>query len=183
MMGIIVVTGIPGVGKTTVMKRASDGMDIKFVTFGTVMVEIALELGLVKERDEMRKLNLMQQKELQIKSAEKVGNMGNVILDTHCTIKTPKGYLPGLPEWVIKRINPDTIVIVEADPIEIFNRRVNDSGRNRDQDNLEQINEHQMINRSVAMAYAALTGSTVKIIFNHDDGILEAVKQASPVLK
>ena len=122
-MGVIVVTGIPGVGKTTVMKKAAEGMDIQFVTFGTVMVEIAKETGLVKDRDDMRKLTLEQQKSLQIKSAEKDASMGNVILDTHCTVKTPKGYMPGLPEWVIKKISPTAIVLVEADPEEIFNRR------------------------------------------------------------
>ena len=182
-MGVIVVTGIPGVGKTTVMKKAAEGMDIKFVTFGTVMIDIAKETGLVENRDDMRKLTLEQQKELQIKSAEKVASMGNVILDTHCTVKTPKGYMPGLPEWIIKRINPTAIVVVEADPEEIYNRRASDTTRNRDPDTKEQINEHQMINRAAAMAYAALSGSTVKIVFNHDNKIEDAVKQASPVLK
>jgi len=181
-MGVIVVTGIPGVGKTTVMKKASEGMDIEFVTFGTVMSEIAIESGLVKDRDEMRKLTLEQQKDLQIKSAEKVASMGNVILDTHCTVKTPKGYLPGLPEWVIKKLKPTAIVVVEADPKEIFDRRANDPTRNRDSDTVEQINEHQMMNRSAAMAYAALSGSTVKIVFNHDNEIEKAVEQAAPVL-
>jgi len=182
-MGVIVVTGIPGVGKTTVMKRAAEGMDIKFVTFGTVMVDIAKETGLVQDRDDMRKLTLEQQKKLQIKTAEKIANMGNVILDTHCTVKTPKGYMPGLPEWVIKKINPNAIVIVEADPAEIYNRRANDPTRNRDPDTKEQIHEHQQINRSAAMAYAALTGSTVKIVFNHDNKLEDAVKQAAPVLE
>jgi adenylate kinase len=181
-MGVIVVTGIPGVGKTTVMKRAAEGIDIQFVTFGTVMVEIAQEMGLVKDRDDMRKLTLEQQKELQIKSAEKVSAMGNVILDTHCTIKTPKGYMPGLPEWVIKTLNPTAIVVVEADPIEIFNRRAADITRNRDPDSIEQIDEHQQINRAAAMAYAALTGATVKIVFNHDNAIDTAVEQAVPVV-
>jgi adenylate kinase len=109
--------------------------------------------------------------------------MGNVILDTHCTVKTPKGYMPGLPEWVIKKLNPTAIVVVEADPEEIFNRRANDPTRNRDPDSKEQIEEHQMINRAAAMAYAALSGSTVKIVFNHDNAIDAAVKQAAPVLE
>ena len=182
-MGVIVVTGIPGVGKTTVMKKAAKGIDINFVTFGTVMIEIAKEMKLVKDRDEMRKLTLEQQKKLQIKTAEKIAKMKNVILDTHCTIKTPKGYMPGLPEWVVKKINPTTIVLVEAAPEEIYNRRARDKTRNRDPDTKEQINEHQMMNRSAAMAYAALTGATVKIVFNHDNEINEAVKQAEPVLK
>lgn len=182
-MGVIVVTGIPGVGKTTVMKKAAEGMDIEFVTFGTVMIDIAKEIGLVKDRDEMRKLTLEQQKNLQIKSAEKIASMRNVILDTHCTVKTPKGYMPGLPERVIKKLNPTAIVVVEADPEEIYNRRAGDPARNRDPDTKEQIAEHQMVNRAAAMAYAALSGATVKIVFNHDNAIDAAVKQASPVLK
>ena len=182
-MGVIVVTGIPGVGKTTVMKKAAEGIDIEFVTFGTVMIEIAKEIGLVKDRDEMRTLTLGQQKDLQIKSAEKIARMGNVILDTHCTVKTPKGYMPGLPEWVIKKLNPTAIVVVEADPKEIYNRRAGDPTRNRDPDTKEQIEEHQMINRAAAMSYATLSGATVKIVYNHDNAVDDAVKQTAPVFE
>ena len=182
-MGVIVVTGIPGVGKTTVMQKAAEGMDLEFVTFGTVMIDIAKEKGLVKDRDEMRKLSLDQQKDLQIQTAEKVANMKNVIVDTHCTVKTPKGYMPGLPEWVVKKLKPTAIVVVEADPEEIYNRRANDETRDRDPDSVEKIAEHQQINRAAAMAYAALSGATVKIVFNHDNAIDEAVKEASPVLR
>ena len=183
VMGVIVVTGIPGVGKTTVIQKAAEGIDIQFVTFGTIMIDIATELGLVKDRDEMRKLTLDQQKQLQIKTAEKVGKMKNVILDTHCTVKTPKGYMPGLPEWVLRKLNPTAIIIVEADPQEIFNRRAKDMTRNRDPDSVEQIAEHQMINRAAAMAYATLTGATVKIVFNHDNALEAAVKEAEPVIQ
>lgn len=183
IMGVIIVTGIPGVGKTTVMKKAAKGMDIQFVTFGTVMIDIANEMGLAKDRDEMRKLSLEQQKQLQIKTAEKVAEMKNVIVDTHCTIKTIRGYMPGLPEWIIKKLSPTVIVVVEADPEEIYNRRAEDATRNRDPDSEEEIAEHQQINRAIAMAYAALTGATVKIVFNHDNAIDDAVKQAAPVLK
>ena len=182
-MGVIVVTGIPGVGKTTVMKKAAEGIDIQFVTFGTVMINIAKEKGLVKDRDEMRELSLEQQKELQIQTAEKVASMKNVIVDTHCTVKTPKGYMPGLPEWVVKRLKPTAIVVVEADPEEIYNRRAKDDTRSRDIDSKEKIAEHQQINRAAAMAYAALSGAPVKIVFNHDDDIDGAVKEAAPVLE
>ena len=182
-MGVIIVTGIPGVGKTTVMQKAAEGMDIQFVTFGTVMIDIAKEFGLVKDRDEMRKLTLDQQKQLQIKTAEKIGKMKNVIVDTHCTVKTPKGYMPGLPEWVLRKLNPTAIVIVEADPQEIFKRRAKDTTRNRDPDSVEKIAEHQMINRAAAMAYATLTGATVKIVVNHDNALDAAVKEAEPVIQ
>lgn len=182
-MGVIVVTGIPGVGKTTVMQKAAEGMDITFVTFGSVMIDIAKEMKLVKDRDEMRRLTLEQQKELQIKTAEKVGKMKNVIVDTHCTVKTPKGYMPGLPEWVLKKLCPTALVIVEADPQEIYNRRAKDTTRNRDPDTVEKIAEHQMMNRAAAMSYATLTGATVKIVFNHDNALDAAVKEVEPVIR
>jgi adenylate kinase len=182
-MGVIVVTGIPGVGKTAVMKKAAEGMDIKFVTFGTVMIEIAKKLGLAKDRDEMRKLSLNRQRDLQIKTAEAIAEMGDVIVDTHCTIKTPQGYMPGLPEWVIKKLSPRRIVIVEANPEEILGRRRKDRTRMRDSDTIEEIAEHQQINRAIAMAYSTLTGATVKIVYNHDNALDEAVKQVIPVLR
>jgi adenylate kinase len=182
-LGVIIVTGIPGVGKTTVMKKAAEGITIDFVTFGTVMIDIAKDLSMVQDRDEIRKLTLDQQKELQIKTAEKVADMKEVIVDTHCTIKTPQGYMPGLPEWVIKRLNPVALVVVEADPEEILQRRQRDTTRNRDPDTLEEIKQHQEINRAVAMSYAALSGCTVKIVYNHDNALDDAVKMASPVLE
>ena len=80
--------------------------------------------------------------------------MGNVIVDTHCTIKTPQGYMPGLPEWVLRELKPTSIVLVEADPGEIYGRRARDTTRNRDPDSKEQIAEHQFMNRAAAMAYA-----------------------------
>lgn len=84
---------------------------------------------------------------------------------------------------MIKKLNPTAIVVVEADSEEIYNRRAKDDTRNRDPDSKEKIDEHQQINRAVAMAYAALTGATVKIVFNHDNDIDGAVKEAAPVLK
>jgi len=71
---------------------------------------------------------------------------------------------------------------VEADPEEIYHRRTKDTTRNRDPDSVEKIEEHQMINRAAAMAYATLTGATVKIVFNHDNALNEAVKEAEPVI-
>ncbi|PKK86397.1 MAG: adenylate kinase [Thermoplasmata archaeon HGW-Thermoplasmata-1] len=181
-MGAIVVTGIPGVGKTTVMQKAAEGMNIEFVTYGTEMFEVAKSMGLVKDRDEMRRLSPDVQKEVQKKAAENIAAKGNVILDTHCTIKTPKGYLPGLPRWVLEKLRPSVILLVEADPKEIYGRRLKDETRNRDPDSEEEIAEHQMMNRAAAMAYASLSGATVKIVFNHDNRLDDAVRDAAPVL-
>jgi len=174
----IVVTGIPGTGKTTVLNKAIEQAEKKYkvVNYGDVMLEEAKSKGLVKDRDEMRKLDPKIQKEIQKNAAKKIGKMENVIIDTHASILTPNGYLPGLPEWVLKEIMPNTIVILEASPEEISRRRAKDATRKRDAEDIEGIKEHQEMNRAIAMAYGVLTGATVKIIKNSDNGVEEAAK-------
>ncbi|MDH7507642.1 MAG: adenylate kinase, partial [Candidatus Thermoplasmatota archaeon] len=69
-----------------------------------------------------------------------------------------------------------------ADGDEILLRRITDTTRTRDMEKLEDINLHQQMNRSVSMAYAALTGATVKIIQNHDDQLDETVQEMKDTL-
>ena len=171
----MVVTGVPGVGKTSVMEGAANNKSLKIVNYGTVMFEVGKEQGLVANRDEIRKLQVEEQRAVQERAAEKIYDMGDAIIDTHCTIKTHGGYYPGLPEWVLKKLKPDRIILVEATPEEILGRRSHDPGRTRDAEGVEDIAEHQAINRAAAMAYAMLSGASVKIVFNHDNGLDDAI--------
>ncbi len=181
-MGAIIVTGIPGVGKTTVMAAAAKARSMKVVVYGSVMFEVAQKKGLVKSRDEMRRLPADTQKAIQKKAGAAIAKMGNVIVDTHCSIKTPTGYLPGLPAWVLEALQPSSIVLVEAQPKEILRRRKNDSSRKRDDDTLETIGEHQEYNRRFAAAYATLTGATVHTVHNQDGKVEAAIQQILPVV-
>jgi adenylate kinase len=181
-MGAIIVTGIPGVGKTTVMEAAAKARDLRIAVYGSVMFEVASAKGIVQSRDEMRKLPAETQKAIQKDAAKRIAGMGDVIVDTHCSIKTPTGYLPGLPAWVLTELEPIAIVLVEADPKEILRRRQGDATRKRDDDTLEAIAEHQEYNRRFAAAYATLTGATVHTVQNKDGGVEAALAQMMPVL-
>ncbi|MEM4069670.1 MAG: AAA family ATPase, partial [Thermoplasmata archaeon] len=81
----IVVTGVPGVGKSTIMDGVAKNIDYKIVNFGDIMLEKAREIG-VKNRDEIRKLTVDKQRELQRLAGEYIGKMDNVIVDTHMSI-------------------------------------------------------------------------------------------------
>ncbi len=181
-MGAIIVTGIPGVGKTTVMNAAAEHANRRIGVYGTVMFEEAQAKGLVAHRDEMRGLEPTVQKEIQRAAAQAMAAMGDIIVDTHCSIKTPRGYLPGLPAWVLEALMPEAVVLVEADAAEIKGRREGDETRKRDADSVEAIEEHQEINRRFAAAYATLTGATVHTVYNHDDKVDEAIQQIMPVV-
>lgn len=176
---IVVSTGVPGVGATTVTGEAVEQVGgWTHRNYGNVMLEIAKEEGLVERRDQIRRLDPEQQKRIQRvagRTLAEEGRSANVVVDTHCTINTPKGYLCGLPEWILKELEPDVILLVEADPEEVLARRTGDASRARDEQSAAEISEHQEVNRMAALSYAALTGATVKIIQNHDGGLEEAV--------
>jgi len=176
-MGVVVVTGVPGVGKSTVMGAAKE-YGYKIVNFGTTMFEEAQKEG-VTNRDNMRKLAVEDQQRLQKQAGEKISRMGDVVVDTHASILTPSGYMPGLPEWTVRALNPDIIVLVEATPKEIEGRRNKDGSRVRDSDN---IGLHQNVNREYAAVAAVITGSTVAIVENHDNQVDIAVEQFRKIL-
>ncbi|USS40855.1 adenylate kinase [Thermococcus aggregans] len=188
MSFVVVITGIPGVGKSTITKLALKRTKAKFrvVNFGDIMFEEALKAKLVTHRDEMRKLSLNVQRELQLKAAQRILEISRkepVLLDTHATIKTPLGYMLGFPKEVIEVINPRFIVIIEATPSEILGRRLRDLKRDRDVETEEQIQRHQDLNRAAAISYAMHSNALIKIIENHEDkGLEEAVNELVKIL-
>lgn len=188
---LAVITGIPGSGKTTVSNKALEelerqGVKYELVTYGTVMAEIAIQTGLVKDRDEMRKLPTDKQKEIQKEAAKKIheqAEKGNVLLDTHCTINTPRGYLPGLPADILTILGPDIILLVEVSTEDIQLRRESDKSRARDAESLESMATHQEVNRMIGSAYSVISGATIKLI-NNPQGKLElAVDEMVDTLK
>ncbi|MBD3157706.1 MAG: adenylate kinase [Candidatus Lokiarchaeota archaeon] len=190
---VVIATGIPGVGKTTVIDGAVEAVDeehgeeVNVINFGTEMFEVASERGLVTDRDEMRKLPTTKQREIQRLAGESIAKKAEasrVIVDTHTLIETPNGFLIGLPEWVVKAIMPKTIVLVEAEPENIASRRAQDETRNRDVQLATEIRTHQEMCRAAAAAAGTLTGATVRIIKNRQGKAeVAAAKLAETVME
>lgn len=164
----VVVSGIPGVGKSTVLEYLRKKTDYEIINFGTLMYEMAKDIGLIKSRDEIRKLPIDTQINLQKKASAAIGKMENVVIDTHMTIKTPDGYMPGMPEWVIREIKCSAYFVIEADPESILKRRTVDGTRSRDSESLQDIIEHQSFNRSFVAACSLYTGATVMLVKNEE---------------
>jgi len=47
---VVILAGVPGAGKTTVMKKVMERKEVDFITYGTVMLEIAKEMG-IRDRE------------------------------------------------------------------------------------------------------------------------------------
>ncbi|MFZ8795117.1 MAG: adenylate kinase [Acidilobaceae archaeon] len=185
---VVVVTGVPGVGKTTVLEHLAriasrKGLKLKIVNFGNYMLETALKEGLVKSRDELRRLPLRRQLNLQALAASRivensVGELGEndfLIVDTHALVRTPAGYLPGLPFNVLEKLKPDMIVVVEAEPGVVVERQARDRSRYRgDIGGVDGVRRLMEQARSAAIASATRYASTVLVVDNREGAPEEA---------
>jgi len=177
----VIVTGVPGVGKSSVMERVSKERNLPIVNYGSLMFEEAKARKLAASRDDMRKLPAEVQRQIQAVAGEKIGAMSDAIVDTHCLIKTQEGYLPGIPMTVLTMIAPHVVVLIEAPAQQIHARRSKDGSRTRDVDTREAIEEHQSMNRAAAAAMGVISGATVKIVPNLDGGLEQAVAVFSEI--
>ena len=184
----VVVVGIPGVGKTTVVSKVVEKLNalnksVSVHSFGTVMFEEAKKNGL-KDRDDLRKLTVEEQKNLQKKAAEKIAEHQEniVIIDTHAFISTKEGYYPGLPHYVIQILKPTHFIAVSAKPDEIYNRRTNDDSRDRDIISIGSIKEELDVQDAMLSSCSVLSGSPMKVVLNTEgkvevtaDSIINAI--------
>jgi len=179
----IVMVGIPGVGKTTLLSKMVEVIkkhdkSVLVISFGTLMFEVAKKNGL-KDRDELRNLPVTEQQELQKLAAEKIAAQTEqvIIIDTHAFINSPGGYYPGLPENVLKIIKPTNFVSVSAKPEEIYNRRMKDGTRNRDKITVTNIKKELDIQAGMISACSIITGSPVKHVLNREGKIDETTEK------
>ena len=176
----VIIVGIPGVGKTSLVTKVVELIKAKNKTasvhsYGTVMLELAKDFG-VKNRDELRTLPVEKQKELQRLAAEKLASLNDdvIFVDTHAFISTKAGFYPGLPNHVIQIIEPTNFIAITASPDEIHNRRIKDETRNRDTISIEEIKKELAVQDAMLSSCSVLSGSPMKVIFNHEGNIEEA---------
>ncbi|WP_054843972.1 adenylate kinase [Vulcanisaeta souniana] len=165
----IVLVAVPGSGKSTTLKFVREMLsDVAIVNYGDYMLEIAKRQYGITNRDEMRKkLPVDEYRKVQELAAEEIAKLpGDVIIDTHASIRVQGGFYPGLPDRIMAKLRPDAIVLMEFDPKDIMERRAKDVGlRDRESESPEDIEMHQLANRYYAFA-AANAGECSVYIFD-----------------
>jgi len=183
----VIIVGIPGVGKTTVISHAAEILSKSRKTtvtvFGTLMFEEAKKIGL-QNRDEMRKLPVEKQRHLQELAAKNISEMQDdvVIVDTHLFINTNEGYYPGLPMRLLSIMNPTNLVLISADPQQIVDRRRNDSTRQRDVLSAQAIQKELNVSEEMIAACSIITGAPFSIVMNGDNMVDEAAGHVVKIL-
>jgi len=178
----VIIVGIPGVGKTTVVSRVVELLKEKNVKvsvsiFGTVMFNEAKKKG-VQNRDDLRKLSVKEQKELQSMAARTIASIADdvVIVDTHAFISTQEGFYPGLPHNVLEILNPDSFIMISARPEEIYNRRMTDTSRTRDIVSIDTIKKELDVTSAMLSTCSILCGSPIKMVLNTEGKVDEAAR-------
>ena len=176
----VVIVGIPGVGKTSLLSKLEElisqqSKSVSVHSFGTVMLGEAMKNG-VKDRDELRKLPIKKQQKLQKMAAEDISKMVDdvILIDTHAFISTKSGFYPGLPNYVIQIMQPTNFIAITASPDEIHDRRMKDETRNRDAISIEDIKKELAVQDAMLSSCSVLSGSPMKVVFNHEGKVEEA---------
>jgi len=176
---IVMVVGVPGVGKTSVINEAKKYLkyEFKVVNTGDLMLELAKEKYNINNRDEIRKkLTFEQQKEIQKEAIKRIKEMekeSDIILDTHLVIESYEGYITGMFREYAEILKPDGVAVIISDPDKIFVRRLKDIQiRGRDIENLKRIEIQQNLTIYFTTIFMFEYGTIVEVI-NNEEGLLE----------
>lgn len=184
-MSVTLVSGVPGVGASTVAAEAVSTLDeYRLFNFGDAMLEAAGVRGIVESRDELSELSEGEQSALQRYAAEYVrdeASNGPIVVTTNFAVRTSHGYLPGLPDPVLHEMSPERLVVVEAKPETVAERREGDEYRDYPEPTESGIRFHQRMNRTAAFVYSSRSSATVHHVPN-EEGAEEAAEKLTQVL-
>jgi adenylate kinase len=181
-----VILGIPGVGKTTIISEVENilqkrGVEAETVVFGSLMFEEAKKSG-IKTRDDMRKLPIEDQRNLQNGAAKRIAEIRKriVIIDTHLFVRACEWYYPGIPANVTNIIRPTHLILIIANPQEILMRRQSDTARHRDSSTEAEIQQEVEVSKTMIISSANMTSSPFTILENQKD---QATRVAQDIVR
>ena len=186
MSHLFLITGVPGVGKTSIANAVAANFNLPLINFGDILFKKikAAKLG-IEEVDEIRvKLPFKLYKKFQITTAREIAKTkGDKIITSHLSIDTPTGFKPGFPQNVIDILSPSIIFSIQSPADEIRKRRMSDKNtRHRGQKLEKWIEFHQSFNRALAANYAFYTGNYVYPVQNKQGQIANCIKEINEVV-
>lgn len=189
---LVIVVGLTGVGKTTVIDNAITETDtnVEYLSHGSLLLEEGQERGLVSDRDEITELEPSEYDDLQAYTAERIAQITvdgdedtTFVLDTYATLATPYGYRPGLSLSDIEIMDPRQFALIHAMPGEVKERRRKDDSRNRDEKSELELREQQNIAINQTTTFSSVNRAPVALIENTDDELESAVAELVPLLE
>lgn len=154
------------------------GINTILAEFGRIMLEEANKLN-IKNRDEIRKISITEQKNLQKITAERISQLNSeiVLIDTHLFINTSEGYYPGIPMDLLTSLKPTNLILIIANPEEIYHRRQNDASRDRDIISIDSIQNDLDMSKMLISCCSVISGAPFRILANHENSLDSCIQK------
>ncbi len=181
---IILVLGIPGSGKTTILDGVEGYKDYKYVNVGTVMKKATEEI--YKENIDRDKIRYLKEKEIdQIRDRTFeiiIGMEGKILVDTHSSIEREGKFITGLPyeSKFMKLVR--SVIYIDASPEEILYRRSLDKTRKREADDEYMLKVQREFNISTLSFYMSYLNIPVYMVNNQHNKVAESISRMKQVL-
>lgn len=172
----VVVTGVPGVGKTSLCRKVCEDLGYIYINYGDLMLSIAKSRDLASTDSEMFSLDMELQYDIWKSAALKIKDMDKVLIDLHGVDQSPLGYIISLPTRIIK---PDIIVLIESSLENILQRREKDN-KKRITDTIKSLSEHMHILKTAMASCSAILACNLVILKN--DAFKECLNEMKIVL-
>lgn len=176
MPPVVVVTGISGVGKSWMLKRAFGSANVQVLSASDLISEEIKKKAEIEPvpKDQLRERDISaNQRSLSDGFARSIDPTASVVLlDAHVVIDTPSG-LTLIPSEVFKLIGPDLIVFVSGDAEKISVQRSNDLTRRRPRRSPTELSLQQTIAHDRAAELAQHLGVSFATVKAGDIGALK----------
>lgn len=171
-MRTVLVTGVQGVGKSTVTRLAAQALDLEDWDYADLMMRVE---PAIRHKDDLRFIAWDDRVQVYRKVDKLLADLfwpGDgrdtcVLLENHLSIIDQLG-IHTFPHEDIRRYNPVGMVVVEASPDDVLERRRTDQQRNRHIGSLAEVTEQQQINRREAAFIRTLIRIPVTTVTNND---------------
>ncbi len=186
MNKIVILTGTPGAGKTSILKIVkARSKGYKVVGVGVEMLKIANERSnKLADRDAIRNLSSEEIAKLRAKACERINKMtGNIVLDTHASVKKGDRYVMGFfVDELLRFKNLKALIYIDSKSHDIVLRRARDHSREREIESVEELEQQKEINLGLLATYAAHKHCPIYIVRNEQDNLEKAIGRTRKIL-
>ncbi|GAB3435214.1 nucleoside/nucleotide kinase family protein [Flindersiella endophytica] len=172
-MRSILITGVRGVGKTTITTRVAEQLGMRSYDYADLMLKADPDLtdkDSIEAIDWIRRQTIYRQIDAVLDNWFGAGNTDPtcLLMENHLSI-VQDGNITTFPARSWRLYNPIGIAVIEASPETIRRRRLDDRSRRRTQDSDDRIAEQQAVNEEGACEIAAVLGIPAITIDNDDE--------------
>jgi adenylate kinase len=139
------VVGLSGVGKSTLIRRIGESVDVVHLEASTLIKSELLQQRQSLTSDQLRRGDIARNQELLIAGFQRATadcQVDRIILDGHVLVDTDSGVID-IPSSVFDRLGITSFCFVHAEPEEIVRRRLADQTRMRPHREVSDISAQQ----------------------------------------